>query len=385
MVSEVRQSVVREARQLRSKRLRVLLYSDSNSVGGAELAAAALVGHSVGQVDFLVVGVEERVVAAIANRGAVEQVQLSPVEDKRDLNGVRAHLRAFRDLGESVDLVQLNMRSPWSCQYGLLASVLVGLPIVAVHHAVVEPVAITQVLPIRLLARRVWRCVGVSCWVASSVERLWRLPPARIEVIPNGAALRSGGGSEGTRERNKVPAVLGGVGRLSREKGFDVLIRAMAELPQAVLELAGDGPCRAELEALARRLGLAERVRFLGWHPCPAEVMSAWDVVVVPSRREGFGLVALEAMLAGVPVVASRVGGLPELVRDRQTGLLFDPENPSELADAVREVLSDPLEAQARCQAALKMAARDYSPDAMVAAYMGLYDQAPIPARRKRQ
>jgi glycosyltransferase involved in cell wall biosynthesis len=135
------------------------------------------------------------------------------------------------------------------------------------------------------------------------------------------------------------------IGRLVPIKGLDVLLdsvaRARREVPGLTLELAGDGPLRAELEAQVARLGLDGAVTFHGrvWPVAPLLVTAA--AVAIPSRGEGFGMVALEAMERGRAVVASRVGGLPEIVEDGATGLLVPPEDPEALAAALVSVLGD--------------------------------------------
>ncbi len=143
------------------------------------------------------------------------------------------------------------------------------------------------------------------------------------------------------------------LGRHVPQKGFDTLLEAMARLgapgpepagprPRRLL-LAGDGPERPALEARARALGLADRVRFLGVtdRPTTAALFAGADLFVLPSRHEPFGIVSLEAMAAGTPVVATRVGGVAEIVADGTTGLLVAPEDPIALARAIERVGGD--------------------------------------------
>ena len=121
-------------------------------------------------------------------------------------------------------------------------------------------------------------------------------------------------------------------------------VRALAIISQtrpAALVLVGDGPERAAVEALARELGVADRVRFLGLLPRFAELLARSDLFVLPSETESFGLAALEALASGVPVVASAVGGIPEVVRDRETGLLVPAADPGALAAACVSLLED--------------------------------------------
>lgn len=176
--------------------------------------------------------------------------------------------------------------------------------------------------------------------------------PGQFVVIPSGVdldAVRAGALSrEEARRRLGVPAdslLLVGVGRLVPVKGFDLLVRALPaivrEVPAARLLLVGEGPERAALEAEARGLGVAERLVLVGAHAEVVLFLSAADLLVAPSRNEGLGRALVEAMALGRPVVATRVGGIPAVVIDGETGRLVPPENPDALAGAVIELLGD--------------------------------------------
>ena len=145
------------------------------------------------------------------------------------------------------------------------------------------------------------------------------------------------------------------IGRLVPIKGHDVLLRAVAavrsDLPGITLEIAGDGPLEQELRSTAARLGLDGVASFLGRVAPAAPVFERAEVVVVPSFGEGFGMVALEAMERGRPVIASAVGGLPEIVEDGRTGLLVPVGDAEALARAIRELAGDPARAAATAAA----------------------------------
>jgi glycosyltransferase involved in cell wall biosynthesis len=142
---------------------------------------------------------------------------------------------------------------------------------------------------------------------------------------------------------------VGVVGRLVPEKGVDVFLQAaalvLAVVPQARFLVVGDGPVRADLERQAAGLGIADRVTFTGFRADAPQVIAGLDLLAVPSRSDGSPLVVCEAMAAGVPVVASRVGGLPDLVADGRTGLLVGPGRSEELARALVSLLLDPTAA----------------------------------------
>lgn len=129
------------------------------------------------------------------------------------------------------------------------------------------------------------------------------------------------------------------VGRLHVNKAFDVLIGALAEMPGVYGWIAGEGPARAELEAQAARLGVADRLRLLGWQPDPGAVIRAGDVMAMPSRSEGFGTVILEAWANRVPLVAAASEGPRETVAEGRTGLLVPVDDVDALRLALQRVL----------------------------------------------
>ncbi len=174
----------------------------------------------------------------------------------------------------------------------------------------------------------------------------------------------------------KVPSRTGRVvkslGRLVPEKGFDVLLRAaaLAERQGSCfrLEIGGDGPERKALRALARQLGMGG-VTFPGWIDDVPAFLSDADVFVLASRHEAFGLVILEAMACGVPIVATRVSGPAEIL-DSKTALLVDPDDPSAMAAALATVFAEPDAAADRTHRALHRFEQDYSEPAVIGRYL---------------
>lgn len=149
--------------------------------------------------------------------------------------------------------------------------------------------------------------------------------------------------SDATTSENSIVCVA----HLREHKGQDVLLRAFQqiseEFPSLTLHFVGDGPYAPALQSLTRELNLNGRVRYLGSLPHPdalREIASA-RIFCLPSRREPFGLVLLEAMAFGVPIVATRVGGIPEIIRSGVDGLLVEPNSPSQLAETLRRILRD--------------------------------------------
>ncbi len=168
-------------------------------------------------------------------------------------------------------------------------------------------------------------------------------------------------------------------GRLSREKGHADLLAAMAQIPPDIrqkfrLVIAGEGPERARLAQQAGTLGIARSVSLVGHQRELAPFYSLADLVVLASHSEGSPNVLLEAMAAGLPVVATEVGGVPEILHDGETGILVPSGNPSMLAKAMIRLLNDGGLRQ-RLGAASKNLARNYDPDAYCASLVRLYER----------
>jgi glycosyltransferase involved in cell wall biosynthesis len=178
------------------------------------------------------------------------------------------------------------------------------------------------------------------------------------------------------------------VGRLIPIKGHDTLLRALAEvrtdLPGVTLEIAGEGALEGDLRATVTRLGLEDVVTFLGHVPQVAAVFERAEVVVVPSLGEGFGMVALEAMERGRPVVASAVGGLPEIVDDGRTGLVVPVSDAHGLAGAIRALAGDANRAAAFGAAGRERSLAEFSQERCTDRTAELYREALGAAGRRR-
>ncbi|HJV32905.1 MAG TPA: glycosyltransferase family 4 protein [Patescibacteria group bacterium] len=180
----------------------------------------------------------------------------------------------------------------------------------------------------------------------------------RVEVVPHGIDL------EGRVPRYQSENRVVFVGRLSPEKGVDVLLRAMREVKGLACAIVGDGPERDRLERLAEELDLAN-VTFLGalyGSELDREIARAKAVVIPSQSYETFGLTALEAYTFGKPVVASRIGALPEVVREGETGLLFTPTEPGELAEKLNWLAQNAARADAMGRNGRKLAETEYAP-----------------------
>lgn len=165
------------------------------------------------------------------------------------------------------------------------------------------------------------------------------------------------------------------VSRLAPQKALHVLLEAIALLPRTRLAILGEGPLGAELRARAGALGIGDRVQFLGFRADASDFIAAADVFCLSSIWEGVPLAAQEAILLGTPVVATDVGGMPELIEDRRSGRLCSPNDVGGLRDALDEVLTDPAAAERYAGEALAALKRRFSRDRMLERLVSIYKE----------
>jgi len=236
----------------------------------------------------------------------------------------------------------------------------------------------------RLLAGRVAGYVAVSPGVRRTAVHAYRGRARRIAVIPPGIDLRRFDRARvdpslTARFRRGASRVVGTVGRLADQKALHLLLdaapRLLADDPGTRLLIVGDGPLRPALERRARQLGIGDAVTFTGHQTDVVPAYSAMDVFVLPSRYEGFGIVFLEAMALGVPVVGTRVVGSEDAVVDGVTGLLVPSGDAPALASAVLRLFSDcGLRERLRVEAARKVV-RDHTREDMAARTESFYHE----------
>jgi glycosyltransferase involved in cell wall biosynthesis len=330
----------------------IFFYSDSRVLGGAENAMFMLV-DSLDRARWspTLLLDDAPAVEPLLRRAAelgvpVRQIAAMPL----GLSGARRVPSLVRLLrAQRPDVFHASMSSPVACKFALTAAVLARVP------AVLGTVQVGRYVPpdrsaksqLRLLARGVDRYLAVSRDIADELVEKLAWPAEKVEVVYNavdpGRFARAAppglreelGGGEGGRLLVLTPA------RLHEQKGHRVLFEAIAQVPDAVFVLAGDGPERAALEELADRLGIADRIRFLGRREDIPALLAACDVFALPSLYEGSSLAVLEAMAAGLAIVSSAIGGTDELIEDGRSGLLVPAGDPEALAAGLRRVLGD--------------------------------------------
>jgi glycosyltransferase involved in cell wall biosynthesis len=351
--------------------LRLLAYTDNVERGGADLSLSHVLRGLDPAVEVTVVGISRPIVEWIASARGNARVHVVPrPRNDHDWRSLRAHIGTFRALAP--DIVHANLSSPWSCQYALAAAGSLRRPrIVAVYQLVVPPVSERQRLAKRLTARLVARHVGVGERTSREVEDVVRLKTGSVTTIHNG--VPDAPPPARLPLPPAAPPVIGAVGRLEFQKGFDTLIQALHEIPSATLVLVGDGDGRQRLEDLAREVGVARRVVWTGWSEDSRAYLPSFDVVALPSRFEGFPLVVLEALLARAAVVAADVGSVAEAVRHGDTGLLVRPDDPAGLAAAIRSLLADEASRRRLGENGRRLVLERFTADHMVHGFESLY------------
>jgi glycosyltransferase involved in cell wall biosynthesis len=371
----------------RSHPVCVVVYTDAMGIGGAEISLGHLVATASSHLDITVVGVSQLVVNAIADRRSqATRVVLA----ERGIRAFLSHLLTFWRLRP--DVIHVNLCTPWAGAIGLTAALL--LPQVRVVRVDQLPLRTTDAVALwrtRALCLRVDVHVAVGQASARRMEDFYALGRNTVRSIPNGVPDFESPLSPSVALDQPVlldhlqldrPMIVGSIGRLDAMKGHDVLLRAIAQVEGIRAVILGEGDQRLALETLAVELGVSDRVELRGWVDHPRAYLPGFDVVALPSRSEGFPLAMVEAMLAARPVIATRVGSMPEAVIDRQTGILIEKDDVLGLAEALRYLRNDPVQRIFLGKQARELALSHFTVTSMTQAYERIwYDQSPRNSR----
>jgi len=293
-------------------------------------------------------------------------------------------------LRDGVDVVHAHMfgSNVWGTVLGRLS----GVPVVVAHEHTwsFQGRPLRRFLDRELVARWADVFVAVSDEDRRKMIEVEGVDPAKIRLIPNGIPSPANGAVTDVRAELGIESgvpVLGVVCELRAQKALEVLFEAaallLAEFPTLKVLVAGDGPERARLEEGARRLGVADTVLFLGIRRDVPAVLAAVDVAVLSSDYEGSPLSVMEYMAAAKPVVSTRVGGVPELVKEDVHGLLVEPRDPEALAEAVTRLLRDPALAKRLGAEGRQRQQREFSLEAMVRRIEDLYEELWLASGRR--
>jgi len=226
-------------------------------------------------------------------------------------------------------------------------------------------------------ASRFCDCIHVLTQLEKGDMVVRRICPAeKIRVIASGVSAPA---QDAALRAPSETSCVGFVGRFETVKGPEYFIEAAAEIaakfPRVRFLMAGDGSLRADLEKQARRLGLGDKLTFAGWVEDVDTALRQIDILVVASLNEGVGRVILEAAARGIPSVATRVGGIPEVVRDNETGILVASRDAKGLAGAVLRLLQDTAMYRRLQEAGMRLVREEYSEGKMIAEFTHLYNE----------
>lgn len=230
-------------------------------------------------------------------------------------------------------------------------------------------------------------CVAYTESARRDAIQMRGVPPSKVKTIYNGVDLAQFSPMQNEAERARARAdlgllpndfVIGAVGRLAPLKGHIYLLDALPlvrkQMPHAKIVLVGDGSQRAALEERIKTLGLESAVILLGGIPTTREIYSTFDTFVFPSVEGAFGVVILEAMACGIPVIATRLDGTDELITNGTNALLVSPRAPDEIANAVLRLAQNRALGEQLTRAAHTRIENDFSASAMARHYLELYD-----------
>ena len=328
----------------------IFYYTDSRELGGAELSLLMLIeGLDRAAWEPTLVLDDDPGAAALAARAEAEGVAVRRVAPMPlGLAGAARAIGLARMLrAERPAVFHATLSWPLAAKWALAAAVAARVPSVATVQLIPEfELERSSYWQLRAIAAGVGRYVAVSRDVADELAGRFDWPAAKIDVVYNAVRPERFGAPAppALREQlglgRELPVVLT-CARLDEQKGHPVLLRAAAQLPGVAFALAGEGPERTSLEALAAELGVADRVLFLGYRTDIAELLAACDVFALPSLYEGSSLAVLEAMAASRAVVSSAIGGTDELIENDRDGILVAPGDVEGLAAALARLLGD--------------------------------------------
>lgn len=359
---------------------RVLFLIDSMQMGGAERITAALLPRfDRSRITPILCTLHTNLDSPL-----VEQIRDIPRFDlgaKRLLDPLafRRLLKILRS--EKIQLIHAQLQD--ATVYAVAANKLTGIPVITTRHLMGDMDGtrrknLRNKLEHWTVSSGVKRVITVSDASRDMYAQMTGIPASRFQTIYNGIDLSSyNSGTRKSREALGLPqdkTLITMVGVLRPGKGQDVAIEAAKRLqsqPNAHFVFVGDGENREKLEEQARGL---TNVTFLGQRMDVPDIWRASDIAILPSDSEALPTVLIEAGAAGLPVIASRVGGVPEIIEDGVTGYLTPPRNPQALADAICRLLENPQQARQMGERACERVHRLFTLDGQVESLTGLYE-----------
>lgn len=373
--------------------MNVLLVMTARTVGGAELYVERLTAELSGACRFTIAMSDHPELAEMGRRLAARcEVLTFPFDHAAALPSIA---RELRQLGRAADVVHLNSNHPGS-RLGILMGFALpgaGRPVVCVEQgaspidAIEVPRSIAWTLPTlyRWSRRSVSQVVAVSEENRRTLVDLYRLPAEKVTVVHNGADLTPFADPAPGTLRAELglspdqPLVIV-VGRLAANKGQRFLVGAapaiLARFPTTHFAFAGNPEGRSDIEARIRALNLETHFSLLGFRSDVVNLLRSSDLFVLPSLGEGFSLAIVEALAAGLPVIATRVGGAAEIIAEGRNGFLVPPADAPALGEAVLRALSLTAEDREDFSRTARETAQHFSFEATARGLWAVYNRA---------
>lgn len=369
--------------------MKILHIIDSGGLYGAEIMLLNLMSEQVAQglMPILVSigdpGVAEKPLEAEALRRGL-RVELFRMRPGPNILGALEVLRFARD--ERADMLHSHGYKG-NILFGFLPRFVRRMPMVSTVHGWTWSGGMTRMRIYEWLDSQSLAFVDRIITVSSAMKehpRLKNRPGLSLDVVPNGIPLKAEHAGMNSVDHNQDIIsfcshgfTIGAIGRLSPEKGFASLLQVVSALSEQGNEIRlvilGEGGLRSSLEAAVRNLGIENKVLLPGYVRNAQQYLPFFSMFAMPSLTEGLPMVLLEAMQAGVPIVATRVGGIPDVLQEGRCGLLISPGCNAELEDGITKVMQNEEAAQERVAAARQQVDEVYSSRAMALKYLAIY------------
>lgn len=277
--------------------------------------------------------------------------------------------------GNKFDLIHIHLWNPGACRYAFFAASSSGLPIVTTEHDPFELTGVKRMIKKFCLAKT-WRTIVISSDNFRLLDEYYEFPKKRLELVHNGIEIDK---FLDIHDKAELPVQKGSqvitcVAELHHRKGHRYLLeafrRVQTHIPRLHLILVGDGPANRELRD---QYGQTPNVHFLGWRDDIPQILKASDILVLPSLKEAFGQVILEAMASGVITVATNNGGIPDIIKDGVTGYLVSPASSGAIADRIATILTNPEQKRDIERAALASVKADFTAEKMAERTLAVY------------
>ncbi len=349
------------------------IYCDTHERGGAEVNLSRVLKALPETIHVTLIGIDEGVIEWLAgHRPEASTAVIADIENRWDVAGMFRHRALFKRL--RTDILEFSLSSGSSCQWAMLAALSIpGQRNIALEHSPMSVWSPSSARLKRFTSGRLNAHFAVGERTARIIEETSQLPTGSITTLYHGVP-----------EANPIDAprpaqtTLLTVARHDPVKGVDVAIEAFSRIrTDARLVLIGSGTETASLKRQCTALGLDAIVEFreTPFETRASDLMSSFDGLVLPSRLEGFPVTVAEAMLAGLPVIATDVGSVREAVQPGVTGWIVPPNDPDALAQAIDELVDDRSAAATMGERGREIARSRFTMDATVAAYLELFGE----------